>query len=352
MNIAIDESPLKTGHFLQHRVRGTGFYIENLKKSLLRYYPKNKYTFFTRGENLPKDIDLVHYPHFEPFFLTLPLCKSYPTVVTVHDLTPLVFPKHFPAGIRGKIKWQIQRWSLRSAAAVITDSQSSKNDIVQYTGISDIKVHVVYLAAGEEFKKLEVRSKKLEVISKYNLPAKFVLYVGDATWNKNLPNLIRAIQKINLTLVMAGKATAKQDFDRTNPWNYDLAAIEGLAKNDKRIIRLGFIPQEDLVMLYNAATVFAMPSIYEGFGLPVLEAMACGTPVVAAKGGSLAEVVGDAGLFVNPYDIDSITNGINEVFFTKKLQEKFSKKGLSQAGKFFWEKTAEQTTKVYEAVCR
>lgn len=352
MNIAIDESPLKTGHFLQHRVRGTGFYIENLKKSLLRYYPKNKYTFFTRGEKLAKDINLVHYPYFEPFFLTLPFRKSYPTVVTVHDLTPLVFSKHFPAGIRGKIKWQIQRWNLRNAAAVITDSQSSKNDIVQYTGISDTKVHVVHLAAGEEFKKSGVRSQVSEVIKKYNLPIKFVLYVGDATWNKNLPNLIRAIQKINLTLVMVGKAIGEQDFDRTNPWNYDLATIESLAKNDKRIIRLGFIPQEDLVMLYNAATVFAMPSIYEGFGLPVLEAMSCGTAVVTARGGSLPEVAGDAAFYVDSYDIDSIANGIGEVFFTKKLQEKFSKKGLLQAKKFSWKKTAEQTTKVYEAVCR
>ncbi len=352
MNIAIDVSPLKTGHFLQHRVRGTGFYIENLKRSLSKYDRQNSYTFFTQGEKLSKNIDLIHYPYFEPFFLTLPLHKSYSTVVTVHDLTPLVFPKHFPAGIRGKVKWQIQKWNLRRSAVIITDSQASKSDIVQYTGISDTRVHVVYLAAGEEFKKINIKYQKSKIDEKYHLPEKFVLYVGDATWNKNLPNLIRAIQKINLTLVMVGKATAEQDFDRTNPWNYDLATIESLAKNDKRIIRLGFIPQEDLVVLYNLATVFAMPSIYEGFGLPALEAMTCGTPVVSTKGGSLAEVVNDAGLVVDPYDIDSIANGIGEVFFTKKLQEELSKKGLLQAKKFSWEKTIKQTIKVYEAVCK
>jgi len=113
MKIAIDVSPLQTGH----KVRGVGFYLEHLKDALVKYFPDNEYVFFERGENLPRDIDLVHFPYFEPFFLALPLYKKFKTVVTVHDLTPIVFPNAFPRGIKGEIKWQMQRYALRRADA-------------------------------------------------------------------------------------------------------------------------------------------------------------------------------------------------------------------------------------------
>ena len=149
MNIGIDVSPLVGARNLAHRVRGTGFYIENLKKSLLQYYPRNKYTFFTRGQNLPKNTDLIHYPYFEPFFLTVPIYKKYKTIVTVHDLTPLVFPRFFPRGIKGELKWQLQKIALRRADPIITHKLSSRRDIVRHTCIYEDKISVVYLAAGE-----------------------------------------------------------------------------------------------------------------------------------------------------------------------------------------------------------
>jgi len=351
MNIAIDISPLKNGHYLQHRVRGTGFYLQNLKSSLEKYYPENKYVYFNRGDSLDEDIDVVHYPYFEPFFLTLPFFKKQKTVVTVHDLTPLVFKRNFPVGVKGSIKWQIQKLALKSADAVITDSQSSKKDIVKYIGLPSSRVSVIYLAVGKEFR--EVKSSKFKVqslLSKYNLPDKFVLYVGDVTWNKNLPTLIEAIKKINVTLVMVGSALVEKEFDETNPWNQDLLKVSKLTENDKRIIKLGFVPKEDLVVIYNLATVFVMPSLYEGFGLPVLEAMSCGCPVVTTSCGSIPEVVGDAGYFVDPYDIDDIANGIWEVYFNQKVQKKFSQKSLKQALKFNWKETARETVRVYEKV--
>lgn len=351
MKVALDISPLTKGHSLQHRVRGTGFYLENLKRSLLRYYPENKYIFFTRGENLPTEIDVVHYPYFEPFFLTLPFFRRYKTVVTVHDLTPLVFPRHFPPGIRGRVKWGIQKMLLKKADAVITDSQSSKNDIVKYTGVEKTKIHVIYLAAGEEFKKVQsLKFKAQSSREKYGLPERFVLYVGDVTWNKNLPRLIEAVKKINLTLVLVGGALVvpKERINRGNPWNQDLVKTQELIEGDKRIIRLGFVETKDLVTLYNLATVFVMPSLYEGFGLPVLEAMSCGCPVVTSKEGSLLEVAGKAVFYVDAYDKESIANGIGEVFFNVRLQRELSQKGLVQAKKFSWKKTAEETVKVYE----
>jgi len=348
MQIAIDVSPLETGHFLQHRVRGTGFYLEHLKKSLLKYFPKNEYTFFTRSENLPKNLDLVHVPYFEPFFLTLPRTNKFKTVVTVHDLTPLVFPKEFPSGIKGKLKWQIQKKRLRNADHIITDSKSSKKDIAKYARISENKISVVYLAAGEQFKKLENGKWKEEIRKKYDLPGKFALYVGDVTWNKNLPRIAKAIKKSKMQLVVVGKAVTDENFDRSNAWNKDLALVQNLIKENINIKTLGFVSEEDLVILYNLADVFVMPSLYEGFGLPILEAMACGCPVLTSKEGSLEEVAGEAAYYVNPNSEDDITNALELMKKDEKLRTKLSEKGLKQAKKFSWEQAARDTIKAYE----
>ena len=350
MNIAIDISPLTTGHYLQHRVRGTGFYLKNLRLSLAKYYPNHAYLYFQRGKSLPSDIDIVHYPYFEPFFLTLPLRKKFRSVVTVHDLTPLVFPKHFPPGIKGRIKWQIQKRSLKRMDAIIADSESSKKDIVKYAGIPDAKVHVVYLAAGEEFEEIDKRKAKTAIHDKYGLPDSFVLYVGDATWNKNLPRLIKAIKKIDIPLVMTGKTLVDTDIDIHNPWNKDLVEVQRLVKDDTRIMRLGFVPTDDLVSLYNAATVFAMPSLYEGFGLPILEAMRCGCPVITSREGSLPEIGHEGVYYVDPYNVEDIARGVKEVYSNQKLRTALSKKGRLASEKFTWKKTVEAVTDVYDAV--
>ncbi len=351
MNIGIDISPLKSGHYLQHRVRGTGFYLQNLKESLKGEDKNNSYIFYDRSTSIPGNIDLIHIPYFEPFFITLPIIKKVKTIVTVHDLTPLVFSKNFPSGIKGKLKWNIQKLLLKQADAIITDSNSSKKDIVQYTGISANKISVVYLAAGEEFKKLEIGNWKLEIGKRYGLPEKFALCVGDVTWNKNLPRLIKAAIKADVPLVMVGKALVEKDFDKNNPWNQDLVEVQKLAEN-KKIIRLGFVPTDDLVALYNLAKVFIMPSLYEGFGLPILEAMACGCPVLTSKEGSIPEVAGNAAFYVDAYSVDSITEGIKKVFEDKKLQEELSEEGIKQAKKFSWKKTAENTISVYQQVLK
>ena len=351
MKIAIDISPLKSGHFLQHRVRGTGFYLQNLKSALEKYYPENNYLYFSRGDSLKENIDVVHYPYFEPFFLTLPLFSKNKSVVTVHDLTPLVFPDHFKSGFKGGVKWQIQKMALAGMKMVITDSQASKKDIVKFAGVPEEKVKVVYLAAGLEFKVLPDKEKVIgNIRKKYNLPKDFVLYVGDATWNKNLPRLIEAAIKINVPIVMVGKALTDKVADTHNPWNRDLIKLQELAEKNKNILRLGFVSSEDLVALYNAANLFVMPSLYEGFGLPVLEAMSCGCPVVTSKEGSLAEVSGDAAKVVDPYSVDSIAQGMKEILGNSVLRKELSQKGLVQAKKFTWEKMAKETMDAYKIV--
>ena len=350
MKIAIDVSPIEGKGLIQHRIRGVGFYINNLKRSLIKYFPDNKYTFFTRGDKLPKNVDLVHYPYFEPFFLTLPFFSRHKTIVTVHDLTPMVFPKYFPRGLKGELKWQMQRYALKKANAIITDSNCSKKGIIKYTGVPAERVSVVYLAAGEQFKKLEIGNWKLEIKKRYGLPDRFVLYVGDVTWNKNLPRLVEAAKKSRIPLVMVGKALISKDFDKKNPWNQDLVTVQNSVKEDKNIILPGFVETPDLVQIYNLATFLIMPSLYEGFGLPILEAMACGCPVVTSKEGSIPEVAGDAAFYTDAYDSEKIAKDMREIFEDKELRKELSAKGLNQSSKFSWKKTAEETIKVYEKV--
>lgn len=352
MKVGIDITPLEDK---QHSVRGSGFYIRYLKSSLQKHSRGNQYIFYTRKKGIPSIADIVHIPYFEPFFLTLPIKDAKRTIVTVHDLIPLVFPSHFPSGITGSLKWKIQRFLLASKSAVITDSKCSKKDIVRLTGISDKKIYVVPLAADEQFRMLDLSEKNMKVkISnlkgKYNLPEKFALYVGDVTWNKNVPRIVQSCQRENIPLVMIGKALTDREYDRNNPWNKDRMLVEELIKSNGRVVRLGFVPAEDLILIYNLAVVFVMPSLYEGFGLPILEAMQCGCPVVTSKEGSLPEVAGDVAYYVDPNDIDSITEGIKNYFSDQGLREQASKKSLAHAAKFNWRETATQTIEVYEKV--
>ena len=344
MKIAIDISPLSSGH----KIRGTGFYLQHLKDALTKYFPEHEYTFFQNGDSLPGEIDIVHYPYFDPFFLTLPFSKKHKTVVTVHDLTPIVFPEHFPAGLKGNLKWQMQRFNLRKVDGILTDSKASKKDIVKIVGFPENKIDVAYLAAGEEFQK--IKKEKLaanDLRKKYSLPEKFVLYVGDVTWNKNLPRLLKAVQQIDVPLVLVGKSLVSKDFDRTNKWNSDLAEVQSLAEQNKNIHLLGFVSTEDLVALYNLATVFIFPSVYEGFGLPIVEAMQCGCPVIISKEGCMPEVGGDAVVYFDGYNADSLAQAIQHVYHSEKLQKELSDKGLKQAAKFNWKKTAEDTINAY-----
>ncbi len=348
MNIAIDLTPLSDSRLLSHRVRGTGFYLQNLKKSLLSFSSENNYVFFNKGDGINKKIDLIHYPYFEPFFITLPFYEKHKTIVTVHDLTPLVFPTHFPPGIKGKLKWKIQKMNLKKSDRILTDSHSSKKDIVQFTGINTDNIDVVYLAAGDEYQQMADGKWQTKIRDKYNLPEKFVLYVGDATWNKNLPRLIKAVCKSKIPLVMVGKTLVEKNYDKSNPWNHDLVETQKLISETENVNTLGFISTDDLVSLYNQASVFVMPSIYEGFGLPILEAMQSGCPVITTKEASLPEVAGDAAFYVDAMSTINISDGISEVFENTKLQGELSKKGFQQAKKFSWKKTADKTIEAYE----
>lgn len=342
MKVAIDISPLESGH----KVRGVGNYVSNLRASLLKYHPEKVFVFYDKKPS--ESVDLIHYPFFDPFFRTLPFIKKHKFVVTVHDLIPIVFPEHFPSGKKGNLIWKIQKRNLLKADRIITDSNASKADIVKYIGFHGSKIDVVYLAQSENFQKLSIINYQSSIMQKFHLPPKFALYVGDVTWNKNLPNLVRAIKNLDIPLVLVGKALGNPDYYSSNLWNTDLSFVNKETKSDKRFMKLGFVTDEELVELYNLAKLLIMPSIYEGFGLPVLEAMACGCPVVTSNVSSLTEIAGEAAYFVDPESVASITKGVATVFMDESLAEKLSKAGFLQSKKFSWKKTANETVKAYE----
>jgi len=347
MKVGIDVSPLKTGH----QFRGIGIYTQNLLRSfqnlkIVDFSPK----LIEKGE-IPKDIDLIHYPFFDLFFLTLPFSKVKPTVVTIHDVIPLIFPEAFMPGLRGKVKLEMQKLSLKGVKGIITDSESSKKDIFNYLNFPKEKIYVVPLAPGEEFKKINDKNLLDKTKKKYNLPDDFVLYVGDVNYNKNIPGLIKAFAEIknqNLKLVLVGKAFLNKEIKETQEI-LELVKSLGL---EKRVIFLGWVSPEELVAIYNQATVYCQASFYEGFGLPVLEAMACGCPVVAADNSSLREVCGSVAIMVKADTIYSIAEGIKLLANNKAKREELSQKGLEWVKNFSWEKTAKKTYEVYKEMVK
>ncbi len=330
--------------------RGVGKYTAQLL-SALRATKKVK--VIEIKDKIPLvSLDLIHYPVFDFFFLTLPFIKKKKTVVTIHDCTPLVFPKHYPPGLKGKLKLTIQKLSLKSVAAVLTDSENSKKDIIRFLGVPEAKIHVIYLAADKVYRKIPQEGKWMALIRKrYLLPEKFLLYVGDINYNKNLPRLITAFKELafrDCALVLVGKAFKNL---RLKEAREITELIKKLGLKEKVRV-LGYVPDNDLVKIYNLARLYCFPSLYEGFGLGALEAMTCGCPVLAGKVGSLPEVVGEAAILVDPYRTEEIAEGMKRVLEDEGLRRKLIELGFKRASQFSWQKTAQQTIEVYQEAIR
>lgn len=349
MNIALDISPISGSS--KHSVRGVGSYIRLLMDNLPKYDPNNIYTFFSGGENIPKNSDVIHYPYFDSFHFSIPRGSLSKTIVTVHDLTPIVFPEHFPSGLKGKLFWNIQRQMIPFLGGIITVSESAAGDVRKFTRISSRKVYPVHLAADQAYGLIHDKKRLELAVKKFKLPRAFVLYVGDVTWNKNLPFIMKSCINAGVPLVMVGKAIVEDEYDRTNPWNHDRIIVQELiSAHSNLLFPLGFVSNEDLCTIYNLAAALLMPSRYEGFGLPVLEAMQSGCPVITAKNGSLSEVGGDAVMYVDSDDNSELILIIQKIAAGKKIREEYSGKGITQAKKFTIKKTIQETVKVYESV--
>lgn len=283
------------------------------------------------------DIDLLHGPAYALPFICPTRCA-----VTVHDLSFFVYPLAFNPGNRVYLRL-MTRLAARRADAVIAVSEHTRQDVIRLLNVPAGRVHTVPNGVDQDFHPLPEHAVQTFRIQR-RLPERFILCISTIEPRKNLTTLIRAyaaLGEIEHRLVIGGG----------RGWKYEsvFALIEELGLNN-RVWLPGFIQHNELPYWYNAADVFVFPSIYEGFGLPPLEAMACGTPVIVSNTSSLPEVVGSAGLLMDPNDVNAWTDAIHRVLTDETLAASMVEQGLARAGRFSWKLSAEGTVAVYDSV--
>ncbi|MBI4232412.1 glycosyltransferase family 4 protein [Candidatus Peregrinibacteria bacterium] len=306
---------------------------------LLRLFWEHVVLFF---EIRKKQVDVFHGPS-----MVLPLFKprSCKYVVTILDISNTKYPEAYTFFTRLYLHLFVYL-AQKKADKIIVISESTKKDLIEYYKVNPQKIDVTYLAASSEFKPISDREKLEEVKAKYNLPDKFILFIGLLNPRKNVRRLILAFQKImdkapSYHVVIVGK----------KGWLFDEIFKEvNDQKLEKRVIFTGYVQQEDLPVFYNLASVFAFPSLYEGFGIPILEAMSCGCPVLTSNVSSMPEVAGNAGLLVNPTSVEEIAAGILKLLLDDALRKDFIQKGFVQVRRFSWKKCAHDTLDVYRSV--
>jgi glycosyltransferase involved in cell wall biosynthesis len=289
-------------------------------------------------EITPLRLDILHSPDFIP-----PFRRDYKSVITVHDLAFILYP-HFLTQQSALYYGQIDR-AVRHADHIIADSLSTKRDIISFLGVPESKITVIYAAANSMYQPIRDQQSVKEIREKYGIDGPFMLFVSTIEPRKNLPTLLRAYRqlldhyKLQVRLVVVGQ----------RGWfcGEVFALTESLELTDD-ILFLGHVATKDLVLLYNAARVLVHPSLYEGFGLPPLEAMSCGTPTIVSSVSSLPEVVGDASLLVSPEDIEGWTVAMWRMLTDDSLHSELAEKGLKRAQLFSWEKAARETLRTYK----
>jgi glycosyltransferase involved in cell wall biosynthesis len=289
-----------------------------------------------------QNADVAHIPYFGSS-----LTRPVPTVVTIHDMIPMVLREY-----RGN--WRVRLYtSLVAAAAlradlILADSQASRGDILTKLNIPAEKVRVVYLAPAPHFQPAENWQQIVDIKRKYRLPEDFVLYLGGYDIRKNVAALLYAYTWVSGTLhdefplVLAGKLPARE-----TPLFPDPLRIARELEIEPFIITPGWIEEDDKALLYSAATVFVYPSRYEGFGLPVLEAMACGVPVVTTDAASIPELAGAAAFQIDPDDTKHMAAPIIRLCTEEDSRDDLINRGFDQVVKFSWQNTAAQTLQAY-----
>jgi glycosyltransferase involved in cell wall biosynthesis len=373
MHIAINAHLL--AHTRNFRRAGVSNYTEQLLRHLGHVDQANRYTIFTtRGMRqaslgLPRNFQVrpsllptinprVRVPWEQliaPILLRLhgvdiyhgvlnvmPLACPVPGVVTIHDLSPFLFPQTFRRVNRTYTRWAI-RVACRRAAQLIAVSEFTKQEIVRWLHVAPERISVTHNGVGARFAPPDPQA--LEAFRRRaGLPERFILFLGTLEPRKNLPTLLEAYAGI------AAEADVPLIIGGGKGWLYDpvFAKVEALQLGG-RVRFAGFIDDDDLPLWYAAATVFTLPSLYEGFGIPLLEAMACGTPVVASSSSSLPEVVGDAGLIVSPTDPEALGRALLQLLNDGDLRAELRERGLRRARLFSWADMAERTLDVYRA---
>ncbi|MFA6250185.1 MAG: glycosyltransferase family 1 protein [Candidatus Shapirobacteria bacterium] len=354
INIAIDVSPLTNGN----ASRGVGYYTKSLidhlqKETTGNPQYKNFVISYIQNPHISlSNFDLVHYPYFDIYSRTLPARQSIPTIVTVYDLIPRQFKAHYPPGIKGEINWLFQKHRLLQADLVITCSDYSKFQINRLTGYPLDRIYTVYAAPDTGFRVVSDPKLLKTIRQKYQLPPKFVLYVGDVNWNKNLPALVTTCLELHYPLVIVGKAAARENVIN-HIENSDLLWLRNqysqLSQHSSPpLILTGFVPDDDLPVIYNLATIYCQPSFAEGFGMPLVQAMACGCPVIYSQHTSMPEIVDQNGLPFDPYKPLSLKTSLRRLWTNSTLRHHFARLGLERSHIFNWQKSALQTLAVYQ----
>ncbi|NEZ47388.1 glycosyltransferase family 4 protein [Clostridium niameyense] len=304
-----------------------------------------KYSRFFEQCYFPNNInklkpDIYHIPQNG-----IGLCENIncKIVVTIHDLIPYIMPETVGKGYLNKFLREMPKIMYLSDK-IITVSQHSKNDILKFFPMDEKKVKVIPLAAGKKYKPLE-KNKCLNLLKhKYKIDCPFILYIGGFSPRKNVKSLIISFSKIynklqnKYKLVIIG---AKKDEGNK------LLELTNKLKIASNIIFTDFVPEKDLPIFYNACSAFVYPSLYEGFGLPPLEAMSCGAPVITSNTSSIPEVVGDSCITIDPLNTDDMINSLENLLNNEALQRKLSKNGYERSKLFSWEKTSKLTLDLY-----
>ena len=294
-----------------------------------------------------REVDLVHVPHHEaPFFNPSSL------VVTVHDCVHLLFPHEDSSKFQNYRNYLRTKRVIEGAKHVIAVSKSTKEDLINIFNLRESKISVVHNALDERFAFSNTPEERKQVLERYQLKDPFVLYSGKIRPHKNIHRLIEAFAVLknelaederykNLKLIIIGDELSKHQYLR-------LTVIRSGAQQDVRFF--GFVPYPILSVFYQTAALFAFPSLYEGFGLPPLEAMANRTPVIASNTSSLPEVLDEAAVLVNPENVFDIARGMKTILSDEVLRQKLIQKGVQQVAKFSWKTAAEKVLETYHRV--
>lgn len=280
---------------------------------------------------------LAHIPHFGP-----PLYPSVPTLVTIHDLIPLLLPEYRKSPAV-RLYTRLAAYGAQKANLIIADSEASRRDISKYLRIPDDRMRVIYLGVDSIFKPVIDRDELERVRTKYKLPPKFLLYLGGFDVRKNVSSLVDAFTALSKErmegwkLVIAGRL----------PDAFTAFFPDPCPGGTVDVNFIGHVEEEDKPALYSSARLFAYPSRYEGFGLPPLEAMACGVPVVSSNSSSLPEVIGDGGILLDPFATAEWANVFRVVLEDDTRWRELRQRGLDQSAKFSWAKTARETLDLY-----
>ena len=376
MRIAID------AHSVGTKLGGNETYAVNLIEALAQIDQVNEYTLFVttaeardrfheRWPNFKVRSTLPHTPliripltlsaelrkhpvdvlHVQ--FTAPPFCPC-PVVVSIHDLSFEHLPETFHRRSRTQLRLTV-RSSARRAAKILTLSEHTRRDIIDTYGIEPSRIIAIPLAAPRHFSPVEDNRELQRVRHNYGIDGQYILSVGSIQPRKNLARLVQAYARVRASLRDKHSETElpKLVLVGKHAWLYDetLRALEENKVADS-VILTGYVPESDLPALYSGAICFVYPSYFEGFGLPPLEAMKCGAPVIVGNKTSLPEVVGDAGLTVDPFDVLSIAEAIEKLINHSVLREELSVKGRRRAETFDWRKTAQQTLEIYQQVGR